>query len=165
MANVVASTHRQAPLDHGLLNIGEPLRPLELRTRPLHVIFGRRPILRWTSSLSKNGARPARTASLTAGQPAGIGPPNLLRYAIRGHVGVCHRRRRARRTFSTHAGVRGSQTLMSGSTCARVVSALRSQLFRVSGSVPSLHRISRSSEGGLGSVQSSRNRTPLWASV
>jgi hypothetical protein len=25
MANVVASTHRQAPLDYGLLNMGEPL--------------------------------------------------------------------------------------------------------------------------------------------
>ena len=31
MANVVASTHRRAPLDHGLLNIAEPPRPLELR--------------------------------------------------------------------------------------------------------------------------------------
>src|SRR3981189_1965245 len=46
MANVVASTHRQAPLDHGLLNIGEPLRPLELRTWPLYVISRRRPIWR-----------------------------------------------------------------------------------------------------------------------
>src|ERR1700745_42944 len=31
MPDVVASTHRQAPPDHGLLNIGEPLRPPELR--------------------------------------------------------------------------------------------------------------------------------------
>src|SRR5215469_1244098 len=38
MANVVAGTHRQAPPDHELLNIGEPLRPLEFRTRPLHLM-------------------------------------------------------------------------------------------------------------------------------
>src|SRR5580692_2931284 len=36
VANVVASTHGQAPLDHELLNIGEPLRPLEFRAWPLH---------------------------------------------------------------------------------------------------------------------------------
>src|SRR6266851_1600361 len=46
MANVVASNLRQAPLDHELLNIGEPLRPLEFRTRPLHVMSRWRPIWR-----------------------------------------------------------------------------------------------------------------------
>src|SRR5215469_18850386 len=46
MANVIASTHRQAPLDHGLLNVGEPFRALQFRARPLHVMFRWRPIWR-----------------------------------------------------------------------------------------------------------------------
>src|SRR5215510_11824753 len=46
MANAVASTHRQAPPDHELLNIGEPLRPLEFRTRPLHLMSRWLPIWR-----------------------------------------------------------------------------------------------------------------------
>src|SRR6266436_1882163 len=46
MTNVVASAHGQAPLDHELLNIGKPLRPLEFRTRPLHVMSWWRPVWR-----------------------------------------------------------------------------------------------------------------------
>src|SRR5271155_3742145 len=62
MANVVASTHRQAPPDHALLDIGEPLRPLEFGTRPLHVISWWRPIWR-RNFVAVQEPRPGRTDS------------------------------------------------------------------------------------------------------
>src|SRR6266516_6796201 len=76
MANVVASTHPQAPLDHELLNIGEPPRPLEFRTRPLHVMSRWRPIWRQNLVAVQERRRAARTASSTAGSASWAGPPN-----------------------------------------------------------------------------------------
>src|SRR5258708_35514468 len=62
MANVVVSTHSQALLDHHLLNIGEPLRPLEFRARPLHVMSRWRPI--WRRNLvALQERRPGRANS------------------------------------------------------------------------------------------------------
>lgn len=46
MTHVVASAHRHAPFDHGLLNAVEPLRLLQLSTRPLHFMIRRRPVRR-----------------------------------------------------------------------------------------------------------------------
>src|SRR4029077_11413571 len=47
LANVVASTHREAPLVLEMLNVREPLGPLELRSWPLHGVVRWRPIWRW----------------------------------------------------------------------------------------------------------------------
>src|ERR1039458_6553927 len=72
MANVVASTHRQAPLDHELLDIGEPLRPLKFRTRPLHVMSRWRPI--WRRNLvALQERRPGRANSFLHSRVSQLG--------------------------------------------------------------------------------------------
>src|SRR6185437_11146706 len=76
MPDVVASTHRQAPLDHGLLTSAN--HSDRRSSVPGHCMScpGGVPSGDGTSSLAKNGARAARTASSTAGSASRTGPPN-----------------------------------------------------------------------------------------